>query len=37
MQGYERNKLQRNEVDPGKRHDPTIGNLSGPDVHLRWM
>ena len=24
-------------MDSGKRHDPSFGNLSGPEVHLRWI
>ena len=30
-------KPKRHEVDTGLRHTPAIGNMSGPEVHLREM
>jgi hypothetical protein len=35
--GYQRHEvdLKRHEVDLGLGHDSTIGNVSGPEVHLR--
>jgi hypothetical protein len=32
---YKRLNYKRHEVDTGLGHSPAIGNVSGPEVHLR--
>jgi hypothetical protein len=34
---YKRLNFKRHEVDTGLGHGSTIGNVSGPEVHLREL